>query len=225
MEQKYKVLFNIFNKFLLVNKCLSAVVELGDAFDIWSGNKFYCKREKESIQIPFPIPIVREISEYVEGVVTDEDNYYSESGEEYYNFTFSIIPEKRIVEVYGVYIEYGIGDESESVIDANEEPEVFYPIFDYLDEKNADILEVDVDAGGDSGWIHDRAYDVNGAEIEVSEEMKDVGYKLLNDFPGWEINEGSTVKFTWDRHRRILIFNFAYNTEESKTELISKENF
>lgn len=225
MEQKYKVLFNVFNKFLLINKCVSAEVELGDSYDVWSGDKFYCNRKSGGTSIAFPIPILREISEYVENVVTYEDTYYSEIGEEFYQFEFKILPEERLVEVYGTYTVYGTEDMSEEVIEAEEEPDVFDKIFEYLDDLNADILEVNVDAGGDSGWIEDTVRDVNGQQIDVTEEMKDVGYRLLNNHPGWEINEGSTSKFTWDRHRRILIFEFAYNTAEQAVDLISREKF
>lgn len=225
MEQKFKVLFNIFNQFLVKTSCEKISLELGDTFDIWSGDKFYCERKNGSTNINFPLPMSREISEYVENVVRDENSYYSDEGEEFYNFEFVMYPEERMVEVYGTYSIYGTEDNQEQIIEAKEEPEVFDEIFEYLDDSGADILEVNVEAGGDSGWIEDESYDVNGKKISVTEEMKEVGYRLLNNFPGWEINEGSTAKFTWDRHRRILIFEFAYNTEEQAKELISKENY
>jgi hypothetical protein len=55
--------------------------------------------------------------------------------------------------------------------------------------------------------------------------MEEVCYRLLNQHPGWEINEGSHAKFTFDPHRRILIWEFAYNTEEQARELVSSEKF
>jgi len=226
MEQKEKVLFNILNKFLLISNCNRIVIELGDSFDIWSGNKFFCSRKDgKNDSIPSPIPISREISEYVERVVGNEHSYYSETGEEFYTFEFIILPEERVVEVYGIYSVYDTEDNQEQVIEAEEEPDVFDEIFEYLEDSGSDILEVNVDAGGDSGWIEDTAYDVNGKQIDVTQEMKDVGYRLLNQYPGWEINEGSTSKFIWNPKMRILIFEFAYNVEKQDAELISKEKF
>ena len=227
MEQKYKVLYNIFNQFLLKSNCIKVKIELGNTFDMWSGDKFWCERgNNNGTYIPYPLPIGREISEYVENIVKNDDLYYSSNdGEEFYNFEFVILPEERTIEIYGVYSVYGTEDNQEQVIEAEEEPDVFDEIFEYLDSQKVDILEVDVNAGGDSGWIEDEAYDINGIQITVTDEMKDVGYRLLNNFPGWEINEGSTSKFIWDRHRRILIFEFAYNYEEQATELISKETY
>lgn len=227
MEQKYKVLYNIFNQFLLKSNCTKVIIELGDTFDIWSGDKFWCERgNNNGTSIPYPLPIGREISEYVENIV-ENDNLYrsSNNGEEFYNFEFVILPEERTIEIYGIYSVFGTQDSKEQVIEAEEEPDVFDEIFEYLDSQKVDILEVGVNAGGDSGWIEDEAYDINGIQITVTDEMKDVGYQLLNNFPGWEINEGSTSKFIWDRHRRVLIFEFAYNYEEQATELISKETY
>lgn len=225
MEQKQKVLFNLFNKFLLKTGCEEMSVELGDTFDLWNGNKFYCNRGGRTETIPFPIPIGREISEYTQQSVEAEDSYYADNGEEFYTFEFILHPKERLIEVIGLYNIYGTGDFTEEVIEAEEEPDVFDEIFEYLEDSGSDILEVDVNAGGDSGWIEDTAYDVNGKQIDVTQEMKDVGYRLLSNHPGWEINEGSTSSFTWDRYRRILIFKFAYNTEEQATEVISKESF
>ena len=227
MEQKYKVLYNIFNQFLLKSNCTKVIIELGDTFDIWSGDKFWCERgNNNGTSIPYPLPIGREISEYVENIVKNDNLYHSSNdGEEFYNFEFVILPEERTIEIYGIYSVFGTQDSKEQVIEAEEEPDVFDEIFEYLDSQKVDILEVGVNAGGDSGWIEDEAYDINGIQITVTDEMKDVGYQLLNNFPGWEINEGSTSKFIWDRHRRVLIFEFAYNYEEQATELISKETY
>jgi hypothetical protein len=227
MEQKYKVLFNIFNKFLEINKCETAEIDIESwSFDLSDKNRFFCRRSTgSSSNIPFPIPIVREITEYVEHIIKTEDYFHAENDEEFYRYELLFRPKDRIIELYGMFSTYGTGDETEQVIEAEEEPEVYNPIFDYLDEIRSDIVEVDVDAGGDSGWIHDKAWDINGKEIDVSEEMQDVGYKLLNQFGGWEMNEGSTAKFTWDPGRRILIFNFAYNTEESSSELLHKDSY
>lgn len=225
MEQKVKVLFNLFNTFLLKTGCEEMSVELGDSFDLWNGNKFYCERNGRQESITYPIPIGREISEYVEQTVKDENSYYSDSGEEFYNFEFKIKPKERLIEITGVYSIYETEGFTEEVIEAEDEPDVFDEIFEYLEDSGSDILEVNVEAGGDSGWIEDTSHDVNGKQIDVTEEMKEVGYRLLNNHPGWEINEGSTSSFTWDPHRRILIFKFAYNREKQETELISKESF
>lgn len=226
MDKKYKVLFNILNQYLLKSKCESFGIDTDQEFDIWENDRFYChKQSGGSTIINPPIPIKREISEYVEEMVKDGDFYYSDTGEEFYSFEFELKPQEKVVNVYGIYTIYETEDGEETVFENTDEPEVFDPIFDYLRDQGSDIVEVGVDAGGDSGWVHDEARDVKGKTIKVSEEMQDLCYRLLSDKPGWEVNEGSLTHFTFDPHRNILVWYFAYNTEEQAREHISKETF
>lgn len=223
MEQKYKVLFNLINPAFLKSGCKKAVMEFDEAFTIYQDG-YYCGYQNSGNPKSFLIPIERELSEYVEEAVGD-NTWHEETGSEYYTYEVEINSEYRSVEIFGTYTVYGTEPINEVVIDEEEEPEEFKPIFDYLEEVGSDIVEVNVDAGGDSGWIHDTNDDVNGQPIQTSDQMEEVCYRLLNQHPGWEINEGSHAKFTFDPHRRILIWEFAYNTEEQARELISSEKF
>ena len=223
MEQKYKVLFNLINPAFLKSGCKKAVMEFDEAFSIYQDG-YYCGYQNSGNPKSFLIPIERELSEYVEEAVGD-NTWHEETGSEYYTYEVEINSEYRSVEIFGTYTVYGTEPINEVVIDEEEEPEEFKPIFDYLEEVGSDIVEVNVDAGGDSGWIHDTNDDVNGQSIQTSDQMEEVCYRLLNQHPGWEINEGSHAKFTFDPHRRILIWEFAYNTEDQARELISSEKF
>ena len=212
MEQKYKVLFNLINPAFLKSGCKKAVMEFDEAFSIYQDG-YYCGYQNSGSPKSFLIPIERELSEYVEEAVGD-NTWHEETGSEYYTYEVEINSEYRSVEIFGTYTVYDTEPIQETIIEMEEEPEVFKPIFDYLNKEGSDILEVNVDAGGDSGWIHDENDDVNGNTITTSNEMEEVCYRLLSQHPGWEINEGSHAKFTFDPHRRILIWEFAYNTEE-----------
>jgi hypothetical protein len=223
MEQKYKVLFNLINPAFLKSGCKKAVMEFDEAFSIYQDG-YYCGYQNSGSPKSFLIPIERELSEYVEEAVGD-NTWHEETGSEYYTYEVEINSEYRSVEIFGTYTVYGTEPINEVVIDEEEEPEEFKPIFDYLEEVGSDIVEVNVDAGGDSGWIHDTNDDINGQSIQTSDQMEEVCYRLLNQHPGWEINEGSHAKFTFDPHRRILIWEFAYNTEEQARELVSSEKF
>ena len=221
MEQKYKVLFNLINPSFIKSGCKRISIEFGDDFNSYH-NGYECGSNSKTI--PFLIPVERELSEYMEESVGD-DTWNEEADQEYYSYELVINPEFRSVEIFGIYTSYGTEPIEETVIEMEEEPEEFKPIFDYLNDEGSDILEVNVDAGGDSGWIHDTNDDVNGKSITTSNQMEEVCLRLLNQHPGWEINEGSNAKFTFDPHRNILIFEFAYNTEEQGSELISSEKF
>lgn len=221
MEQKYKVLFNLINPSFIKSGCKRISIEFGDDFNSYH-NGYECGSNSKTI--PFLIPVERELSEYMEESVGD-DTWNEEADQEYYSYELVINPEFRSVEIFGIYTSYGTEPIEETVIEMEEEPEEFKPIFDYLNDEGSDILEVNVDAGGDSGWIHDTNDDVNGKSITTSNQMEEVCLRLLNQHPGWEINEGSHAKFTFDPHRNILIFEFAYNTEEQDRELVSSEKF
>jgi len=223
MEQKYKVLFNLINPAFLKSGCKKAVMEFDESFSIYQDG-YYCGHQNTGSPKSFLIPIERELSEYVEEAVGD-NTWHEETGSEYYTYEVEINSEFRSVEIFGTYTVYDTEPIEETVIEMEEEPEEFKPIFDYLNDEGSDILEVNVDAGGDSGWIHDTNDDVNGKSITTSNEMEEVCYRLLNQHSGWEINEGSYAKFTFDPHRNILIFEFAYNTEEQARELVSSEKF
>ena len=231
MEQKYKVLFNLINPAFLKSGCKKVVMEFDDSFSSYMDG-YHCLQQNQGINAGtrmgsptrFLIPVERELSEYVEESVGD-DTWHEETGSEYYTYEVEINPEFRSVEIFGTYTVYDTEPIEETTIEMEEEPEEFKPIFDYLNDEGSDILEVNVDAGGDSGWIHDTNDDVNGNTIKTSDQMEEVCYRLLNQHPGWEINEGSYAKFTFDPHRNILIFEFAYNTEEQARELISSEKF
>ena len=231
MEQKYKVLFNLINPSFVKSGCKKVVMEFDEDFSSYQDG-YYCGQQNQRINAGtrmgsptrFLIPVERELSEYVEEAVGD-DTWHEETEAEYYSFEVEINPEFRSVEIFGTYTVYDTEPIEETTIEMEEEPEEFKPIFDYLNDEGSDILEVNVDAGGDSGWIHDTNDDVNGNTIKTSDQMEEVCYRLLNQHPGWEINEGSYAKFTFDPHRNILIFEFAYNTEEQDRELISSEKF
>lgn len=223
MEQKYKVLFNLINPSFIKSGCKKVTMEFDDSFSSYQDG-YYCGYQNNGSPTRFLIPVERELSEYVEVAVGDE-TYHEDTEAEYYSFEVEINPEFRSVEIFGTYTVYGTEPIEETVIEMEEEPEEFKPIFDYLNDEGSDILEVNVDAGGDSGWIHDTNDDVNGKSITTSNEMEELCYRLLNQHSGWEINEGSHAKFTFDPHRNILIFEFAYNTEEQDRELVSSEKF
>lgn len=228
MEQKYKVLFNLINPSFIKSGCKRISVDFGDDFNSYN-NGYECgsnstERNTFVKTIPFLIPIERELSEYMEESV-DDNSWNEETEQEYHSYELVINPEYKSVEIFGIYTRYGTEPINETVIEMEEEPEEFKPIFDYLNDEGSDILEVNVDAGGDSGWIHGANDDVNGKSITTSKQMEEVCYRLLNQHPGWEINEGSYATFTFDPHRYIIIFEFAYNTEEQDSELLSSEKF
>ena len=59
-----------------------------------------------------------------------------------------------------------------------------------LDEIKSDSITVTYEGGGDSGYIENQYESSNGGG-DVPAGIEDICYQLLEDFGGWEINEGS----------------------------------
>ena len=50
-------------------------------------------------------------------------------------------------------------------------------------------------------------------------------YRMLSDYGGWEINEGSLGRFVLDLDMEELTLNFSWNLEEGKETLLFQEKF
>ena len=224
MEQKYKVLFNLLNPMFIKSGCKRVYINYDESYNS-QDNGYWCQRKEGAKEMRFLVPVDRELSEYIDDSLDGNNSGWSEDGEEFYSYELSIVPEFRSVEVHGQFTTYGTEPIEETVAGMEDDGDILKPIFEYLREQGSDILDVDVDAGGDSGWVHDNAWDVNGKEIAVNDDMESLCLQMLNHHPGWEINEGSYAQFTFDAGNEIVIFKFAYNTEEPDQELISSEKY
>lgn len=213
VNKELKVLLNLFNKYLETIKCKTAEVNVGP--NVWGdGSDFYCNGVKQR----FPLPLFDSLDSHFNDL---NSKYYFESGDEdYYDFKFVIDSENRIITLIGEYSKYVTRDFSSIEEDMSDE------IYNYLTEQDCKKLTLSFDAGGDSGWVHDFGQNVTtGEEIPVPEMIQDVCYSLLNNFGGWEINEGSTGTFTLDTEEKTIELLFAYNEEEQHKDELSKEIF
>jgi hypothetical protein len=82
---------------------------------------------------------------------------------------------------------------------------------------------VKYNGSGDSGYIESN-FDETGDSIPS--EIEDWCYnKLESNFGGWEINEGSDGQFIFNFHDMTIRLDHTYNTEETTSDTIYKENF
>lgn len=77
-------------------------------------------------------------------------------------------------------------------------------------------------AGGDSGYIdavpHDEQPSGTAKSLDdFSPAVMDGMYELLNQYGGWEINEGSNSEFHFNADGPFLTFSFAWRTSETLT--------
>lgn len=216
-----KVILNIFQKYLELNRCSVATFDL-DAYDLSlsSGDKFYC----DSQWLNSPIPIDKFIEDFMD-VLKGKDELDTwvdtpDGGDtEIYSYTFEINPEERMVRIYGNYSYYAEGELEKNYYDTNELPEDIIGFLNTLSEEGHGELEIDFQGSGDSGWVEEDGRTRKEDNYKIPDVVENYCYELLNKYPGWEINEGSQGKFYFDSSKIMVSFEFQYNEEISDREL------
>jgi hypothetical protein len=122
------------------------------------------------------------------GSVNSAGDYFYVDGE-IYPF------ENKIVFNQVRFTSYGTSDSGYKVyIDDYEENESMYNTFievgKFLDEIKATSVTIGYSGSGDSGGV-DNNYESENGTGDVPAGIEDICYKLLEEYGGWEINEGS----------------------------------
>ena len=216
-----KVILNIFQKYLELNKCSIATFDL-DAYDLRlsTGDKFYCGNQ----WLNSPIPIDKFIEDFMD-VLKGKDELDTwvdtpDGGDtEIYSYTFEINPEERMVRIYGEYSYYTEGELEKNYYDTNELPEEIIGFLNTLSEEGHGELEINFQGSGDSGWVEEDGRTRKEDNYKIPDVVENYCYELLNMYPGWEINEGSQGKFYFDSSKIMVSFEFQYNEEISDREL------
>lgn len=219
--KQLKVVLNIFQKYLELNKCSVASFDL-DAYDLKlnTANKFYCNSQ----WLNSPIPIDRIIEDFMDVLKgSDELDTWVDTPDggdtEIYNYTFEVNPEERMVRIYGEYSYYTEGEQENNLYDTNELPEEIIEFLNTLSEEGHGELEVDFQGSGDSGWVEEDGRTRRDDNYKIPDVVENYCYELLNQYPGWEINEGSQGKFYFDSSKMMVSFEFQYNEEVNDREL------
>jgi hypothetical protein len=105
----------------------------------------------------------------------------------------------------------GLGDSIE---------DYFIEVRKFLDEKKITSATVSYEGGGDSGYI-ESTYESEKGTGDLPAGIENICYNLLEEYGGWEINEGSqgTIVFTKDE----IEVNHEWNTEEDDSNEIDIE--
>jgi len=220
--KQLKVVLNMFQKFMELNKCSVASFDV-DAYNLklLSGNKFYCNSEWTNS----PIPIDKFIEDFMDVLKGSNEldtwvNLPDGDDTEIYNYTFEINPEERMVRIYGDYSYYTEGEQNNNVYDTHELPEEIIEFLNKLSEEGHGELEVDFQGSGDSGWLEEDGRTMRDDHYKIPEVVENYCYELLKQYPGWEINEGSQGNFYFDSSKMMVSFEFQYNEEVSARELM-----
>ena len=223
MTQELKVYLNLFAKYLTQTIGCSRATFTGEYYDFSLHNEMFhtCKGMDRS-----PIPMMGVIDEWLEE--NKDTMQYNGEGEDPYGIRVEIDGNDRTISVYEEYTEYRVDDEETTTIDVEGEPELKEILKYYceIEEICRGLINWDFSGGGDSGYIEESGQaDFKDGNIQISNELEDMCYRMLNDYGGWEINEGSMGRFVLDLDMEELTLNFSWNLEEGKETLLYQEKF
>ncbi len=220
MDQQFKVHLNLFSKFLKdIIGCDTATFS-GDWHGLnVHGDSFHaCKGMDRA-----PFPMGQLIDAWL--AENDGDIWQNQEGEDPWGLEVVIDAANRTITVFEQYTEYEVGDMEHTTIEAEGDEELTRIIKHYCEKEELCRGQIswNFNGGGDSGYIEDEGQaDFKSGFIQMAPGLEDMMYGMLNEYGGWEINEGSGGTFTLDLDSEELFLNFQWNLEESiENEVLS----
>ena len=207
-------------EYLKLNGCHYAEKE-GDFYNMSfydQNNEWYCASHKSRGVLRLPIDIIDDIEKLIDDNQKDFDGF----GEDPYGFEARLYPDTKKISVFELYSEYLTEDTRTVIVDSEEEPEVKEIINYYcsVDEICRGNITFQFHGGGDSGYIEDGGNSDFDGETKLYGPAEDMFYRMLRDFPGWEINEGSQGQCIIDMDLEQMQLDFNQNYEEQKADEI-----
>jgi hypothetical protein len=172
------------------------------------------------------IPILQKIMNFI-----DENSLFKMPNVDDINYEridFDIDTEKQEISVNHWWTYYDRGDGSSVEWEGEDGKEIFEEwekdgVLESVEIPKNGELTVKYNGSGDSGYIESN-FDETGDSIPS--EIEDWCYnKLESNFGGWEINEGSDGQFIFNFHNMTIRLDHTYNTEETTSDTLYKENF
>ena len=209
--------FKLFMRFLSLFSCESPSANVQcDEGNIDYIN-FYCANGEKKIPSNM-MDLLTELLEDTAMKLYDEArDTYDEDMSSWSTFTVNF--DKKTIKINGVDVTtYGTEDagsyyEFEDYEEGDPMFDEFIEIRKFLDGINSTGVVIDYSGGGDSGYIEGQYQSENGSG-DVPSGIEDICYNLLEEFGGWEINEGSQGKISLTKDN--IKINHLWNTEESE---------
>jgi hypothetical protein len=209
--------FKIFMRFLSLLSCEnpSANVQCDE------GNidyvNFYCDNGDKKIPSNMMDLLTELLEDTAMKLYGEARDVYDEDMSSWTTFTANF--DKKTIKITGVDVTtYGTEDtgsyyEFDDYVEGDSIYNQFIEIQKFLDEINSTGVVIDYSGGGDSGYIEGQYQSENGSG-DVPSGIEDICYDLLEEFGGWEINEGSQGKISLTKDS--IDVNHLWNTEESE---------
>ena len=207
VTKKLKTLLNILNPFFSKMDCDITFDVDAYSYQVHGGSHVYCS----SGRVALPIDISKELDNFMESISSSLDTNIGDS--EVYSYEIKINPENRTLMVFANYTTYGLDGPYVEEMVAQESCDKFKA------EGAVDTVHFDFSGGGDSGYVEDTGYDSQNNRFQLFSEADDDCYRILQNFGGWEINEGSSGFLVFRLDEGKLDLEFTWNTEDSSQEL------
>lgn len=177
--------------------------------------------------LPAVLPIIKKIYKIANDMgpfeVVDENGNQLE----YLNYErFELIIDCQDGEIVLNY-DYGYyADGSTTSMEYENEGGELDELFDSLDESNSwednTIIGLTYDGSGDSGYLESTF--TNGASVP-SVIKTWCENEIINNYPGWEDNEGAYGEFTFNKKEKTISLEHTYREETSGLYEVLKESF
>jgi hypothetical protein len=219
MTEKQKSIFELIFKYLNSRNCETAEFDLDSySYSPYNGRSYSCVSgdnlsSRGEDKLPFDVSDF--ITEFINGESLDIDD------ENLVELQLMIHPKTRKMELMAVYSEIVDGASEQTERDASED-ETTKALIDSLENSGLyPYAEIQFDGSGDSGYIHDHISVESGLkpskDLTNFPQLQDYLYDMLNDYGGWEINEGSYGVFTISLSMGIVTLDFTWNEYQNDT--------
>ena len=219
MTPKQKQIFDLTLSFGKKMGCKKMVFS-GDFYnyphEIFDGRSFFCqtggKNEGKTVKLPFDPSEV--FNEFIAEKNIEIEEYDSSIG----SIELSLDIEERSGELIANFINYDGGEMNTQERKDEKVTEAIKKLTEEHDiQKSADITFT---GGVDSGYFDEFHIDGDFVSSEVPEYLDDIGYEMLSNFGGWEIDAGSygRLYFYPETNTAELQFQWVEEKEEPETQ-------
>jgi hypothetical protein len=213
MKNKFKIFMRFLSLFSWENPSANVQCDEGNIDYV----NFYCDGNDKKIPSNMMDLLTELLEDTAMKLYGEARDVYDEDMSSWTTFTVNF--DNKTIKIDGVDVTtYGTEDtgsyyEFDDYVEGDSIYNQFIEIQKFLDEINSTGVVIDYSGGGDSGYIEGQYQSENGSG-DVPSGIEGICYDLLEEFGGWEINEGSQGKISLTKDS--IDVNHLWNTEESE---------
>lgn len=157
------------------------------------------------------------IDELINTLIVDNDLEELADDDNYMTLEFEIDCIERILSINAseqvTNQEYSIDTIN---ISDNPNDKELVDFFEDMKSKNFNTGEINFEGSGDSGAVEDHIelFGISNSTEDINEDVERLCYYMLEQYPGWEINEGSQGHFDFDFIEGTVQLTYGQNIQD-----------